>query len=48
MFPDLLPFGIAVTLETGDTEIPVYEEVAEQLAVRPVVRPRVPVDVGNI
>lgn len=45
LFPELLTFGIAVTLETEADDIPVYVEVRDQLAIRPVVR--VPVGIGN-
>lgn len=43
LFPELLTFGIAVTLETEAVNVPIYVEVRDQLAVRPVVR--VPVGV---
>jgi hypothetical protein len=36
--PDQVPFGIAVSIESDDPQIPVYERVLERIAVRPRVR----------
>ncbi|MND47925.1 hypothetical protein D3C80_388320 [compost metagenome] len=42
--PDQVPFGIAVSIESGDIGMPVYERVAQRIAIRPRVPivPRVP------
>lgn len=37
--PDQVAFGIAVSIESADADIPIYERVAERIAVRP----RVPI-----
>ncbi len=41
--PDVIEFGLAVTIETEDNGVPVYEEVREQL----VLKPRTPVRVAT-
>lgn len=47
LFPELLTFGIAVTLETEAEDIPVYVEVRDQLQIKPIVQVPVAVAVGT-
>jgi len=45
--PELVTFGIAVTLETEAADIPIYEQVKERLRVKPRVRVPAPVRAGE-
>lgn len=47
LFPELLTFGIAVSLETEAADIPVYVEVRDQLQIKPIVQVPVAVAVGT-
>ena len=45
--PDQVPFGIAVSIESGDISMPVYERVAQRIGVRPRAPAPVRVPVGG-
>lgn len=45
--PDQVPFGIAVSIESGDISMPVYERVAQRIGIRPRVPAPVRVPVGG-
>ena len=44
--PELVTFGIAVTLETEAVDVPIYEQVKERLQIKPRVQVPIPVRLG--